>query len=133
MKEQKFMVWLVPDEQLPYIGAVLPVLPKSEPHITLEYGVTRTEAKNKEGSKFPFSLGFVVHDGNIQAATVNFSNPVPYCKNKHPHFTISMRAGVKPNQSNDMLENISAIGQAGRMFFLKPESFVGTVKFVPMG
>lgn len=81
-------------------------------HVTLEYGLDASklpkQVLDKIGKKVKVDVIANCNDDEIQALMINL--PGEYkrlCKNKIPHMTISHKSGVKPFQSNAMLEKIA--------------------------
>lgn len=122
------MVWLVPDEH-PHVPAMYTKLPNGDPHITLEYGVTREQAKNIEGTRYEFTAPLFCYDSCIQAINVVFKpGEAPICNNAYPHITVSMQPGVNAKQANSMFENIDRKVE----FLPEPRMYTGTVKFIKL-
>ena len=81
--------------------------PNGEPHhITLKYGVEREDWKHWEGWRFSTKTRFEAWNGNIQAVAMNHPNLGEDIDSeiKNPHITISWCDGIKPVESNAMLE-----------------------------
>ncbi|MFM6872498.1 MAG: hypothetical protein ACKPKQ_21320 [Dolichospermum sp.] len=80
--------------------------PNGSPHhITLKYGVERKDWEHWEGWKFSTKTSFEDWKVNIQAVSINHPYLGEDIKIKSPHITVSWCDGIKPVESNAMLEN----------------------------
>ncbi|MFM6255321.1 MAG: hypothetical protein ACKPEQ_40365 [Dolichospermum sp.] len=78
--------------------------PNGSPHhITLKYGVEREDYFHWEGWKFSTKTRFEAWNGNIQAVVVDHPD-IGDIKVKNPHITVSWCDGIKPVESNAMLQ-----------------------------
>jgi hypothetical protein len=95
--------------QLP-VGLVFPTQ-ANHFHITLQFGVPRNvHLEQTFGSRLiqvPITGNCYNH--RIQALSVALPEEIaPFCRNSRPHMTLSMANGVRPVESNQMLEDPSA-------------------------
>ncbi|MFM6728044.1 MAG: hypothetical protein ACKPJF_27080 [Dolichospermum sp.] len=84
-------------------------IPKRYPNwtpnnITLKYGVERKDWEHWEGWKFSTKTRFEAWNGNIQAVSLNHPDLGEDIKIKSPHITVSWCDGIKPVESNAMLQ-----------------------------
>lgn len=88
--------------------AKFPVLAKHF-HVTLQFGVKwesiHQDVKCLVGKSFVVQPLSNCYNDRIQALSVRLPEEISgLCFNKHPHLTISMESGVKPSESNLMLD-----------------------------
>lgn len=105
----KGILWLSAVNQQPPVAPMFSCKAKHF-HVTLEFGVNWDDIalKGRIGETVMVEIlenCFSV-DGTIQALRVKLPPDfAAHCKNKHPHMTISMAQGVKPVESNSMLNS----------------------------
>lgn len=86
-----------------------PVHPElaSHLHITMQFRVPLTEEiRQILGNQYEIQILENCWDDDIQALTVRLPDSLAeMCRNPHPHMTVSMREGIRPVQSNQMLSS----------------------------
>lgn len=100
----KGILWLtIPDQVSPVKKLYSPA---KHLHVTLKFDVTLDSVKRFLDKEVTVELIENCWNDEIQAVKVKLpSTYESLCKNKHPHITISHKAGVKPFKSNKMLES----------------------------
>jgi hypothetical protein len=78
--------------------------PANHVHVTLLFGVDEDNEMVQKwvGQHITVQVESDNWNDRIQALAVTLPPRVP-CRNTHPHITVSMQAGVKPVESNQML------------------------------
>ena len=100
----KGILWLATKSQNPSEETIFPNLPRHF-HVTLQFGADRAQFEHILGKEVEVRVKAVCTNDRIQALSVDLPEDIkPLCKNKHPHITLSMANGVKPVESNAMLE-----------------------------
>lgn len=80
--------------------------PNGEPHhITLQYGVERSDWEWAIGQEFDAVIWAEVWSDRNQALRVRLPAPLPCC-NTYPHITVSWVDGAEPVESNAMLTEL---------------------------
>jgi hypothetical protein len=104
MENTQGILWLTLEEQVPPVCALYEKAPKHY-HVTLHFGCSAQQYEAFIGRKVLVTLEYDCWDGFIQACRVVIQDPeiAAICKNDDPHITVSMRNGIRPVQSNEML------------------------------
>lgn len=83
--------------------AIKPRYPNGKPHpITLQYDIDPAQWQQWVGVKCEAQLIAKVWNDRIQAIEVTLPAHIP-SQNPQPHITVSLQAGVRPVESNEML------------------------------
>ena len=83
--------------------ALSPLYPNTqEPHVTLQYGVARSQWEPVIGLPMTVAVIDMVYNDRIQAIALILPTWAP-CQNPHPHITLSWVDGAAPVEANAML------------------------------
>lgn len=112
MSRQRGIFWLsLVEQDYEYFQNDIPVLfeqPAQHFHITLQYNVPLTEEIAQFLWREPVAVTVRANCFNDRIQAVRVELPESFrnlCQNANPHMTISMVKGVRPVQSNNMLDS----------------------------
>jgi len=99
------ILWLsVPEQEFP----VCPIFVNAARHlhVTLQFGIYENEIPaGILGHTFSVRATSICYNTRIQALRVELPTELQdVCQNENPHMTISMVSGVRPVESNEMLQ-----------------------------
>jgi hypothetical protein len=77
-------------------------------HITLQYGVERSDWEWAIGQEFEAIIWEEVWSDRIQALRVHVTQSLVLCCNAYPHITVSWVDGAEPVESNTLLAELAA-------------------------
>ncbi len=123
----KGILWLtIPDQNSPVKAKYTPA---QHLHVTLKFNVELDSIKRYLDKDVSVILLEDCWNKEIQAIKVKLPGRfASLCNNKHPHMTISHKAGVKPFKSNEMLDGEYESEKLNKTIKLKSEFYMFNVK-----